>query len=489
MEFGDGFPFAVVDAMFKREDYKQTKHDPIFTKWQVLIGSNDWEDFRNGKDGATRYRVQNLPCKSCPGLYELGVGIIGHDQARQVDSHDVLVAYLGQAESVRSRLQCYGRSGAHLKNVNLTCDNNGCELDESLDRKAVTAGLFEDIFSKGGSILYRWAPMKSKREAEVKEVLLLGTFDYAWNKGSNGERRHQDLLEKLGHHKFMSKRTERFPWMHVFSFAKDHVGVKIKGEKHILAEERELKGDTEKEKKSSNLLSGILKLSRNRPQPVSDTSDNVVGADSGPVCGVILKDGTSCTKTPVKGRKRCTEHKGERICRVSPKPSPEKHKMCEVSPGKNHQESDITCGVILVDGETCSNRPVSGRKRCESHKGMRINAFLFLLNHAEREKNILDQKSSPGKCSELNQKSDSLFCEAITKSGSPCTRSPSKGSRRCWQHKERMSKDETSPENISPAGVNQVTCGVKLYDGSVCEGSPVKGRKRCELHKGMRITS
>lgn len=118
---------------------------------QVLIGSNDWEDFKNGKDGVARYRVQNLPRRSCPGLYELGVAVIGHDQARKLDSDDVLAAYLGQAESVRSRLQSYGRSGAHLRNVN----NNV----ESPDKKAVTTGLFEDIFFKDGSVLYRWAPV------------------------------------------------------------------------------------------------------------------------------------------------------------------------------------------------------------------------------------------------------------------------------------------------------------------------------------------
>lgn len=123
---------------------------------QVLIGSNDWEDFKNGKDGVGRYRVQNLPRKSCPGLYELGLAVIGQDQGRKIDSDDVLAAYLGQAESVRSRLQRYGRSGAHLRNVN---NLNDCETIEYPDKKAVTAGLFEDIFSKEGSILYRWAPV------------------------------------------------------------------------------------------------------------------------------------------------------------------------------------------------------------------------------------------------------------------------------------------------------------------------------------------
>jgi hypothetical protein len=36
MEFGDGVSFAVVPTVFKREDYKRTKHDTVFSKWQVL---------------------------------------------------------------------------------------------------------------------------------------------------------------------------------------------------------------------------------------------------------------------------------------------------------------------------------------------------------------------------------------------------------------------------------------------------------------------
>lgn len=125
---------------------------------QVLIGSNDWEDFKNGKDGVGRYRVQNLPHKSCPGLYELGVAVISQDQGRKLEPDDVLAAYLGQAESVRSRLQRYGRSGAHLRNVK---DLNDCETIESPVKKAVSGGLFKDIFSKQGSILYRWAPVNT----------------------------------------------------------------------------------------------------------------------------------------------------------------------------------------------------------------------------------------------------------------------------------------------------------------------------------------
>ncbi|CAN8251478.1 unnamed protein product [Cochlearia groenlandica] len=446
MDFSGGFNFSVVPTEYKREDYKRTKYDAVFSQWKVLIGSNDWDDFNKCKDGVGRYRVENLPRKSKPGLYELGVAIISQDQSRKLESDDVLSAYLGQAESVRSRLQSYGRSGSHLRNV------HGC-CDVVIDKKAaVTAALFEDVFSKQGSLLYRWAPMGSKREAEATEGMLLSTFDYAWNKGSNGERRHLDLLKKLDDRGFLSKRKSGIP-RELFPFLENQVGIKIKGEKRVPIEERKLGFDDDvvvDEEKSSNtntnsFLTSILKLTRSRPQIVPDRFDGSSCPDS--VCGVILENGGGCcSKSPVKGRKRCLEHKGQRVCRVSPEK--QKPTQPEIVTGKdhNHKNSDVLmCGVILPNMEACVKRPVKGRKRCEDHKGMRINAFLFLLNQTDREKTVKDEKSDPDISGE----------EA-------CTRF---------------------------CGKKVVACGIKLCNGLVvCERSPVKGCKRCQEHKGMRIS-
>ncbi|CAH2069708.1 unnamed protein product [Thlaspi arvense] len=175
--------FAVGATIFKIEDYKQTEHGSAFSIWKHLIGSNDWEDFKNGKEGVSRYRNQNLPTESCQGLYELGVSVISQDQGRKIDPQNVLTAYLGQSERVRSRLQEYGRSGAHLP-----------------------TRFFEDIFSKGGSILYRWAQMRNKRETQATEAKILWIYDYAWNTFCNGERRHLELVKKLGDGEFICHR-------------------------------------------------------------------------------------------------------------------------------------------------------------------------------------------------------------------------------------------------------------------------------------------
>ncbi|XVE98011.1 hypothetical protein REPUB_Repub03eG0068500 [Reevesia pubescens] len=88
-------------------------------------------------------------------------------------------------------------------------------------------GCFEDKFSKGYSIAYRWAPMENKADSYRTEAQLLNTFDYAWNKGSNGARRHDDILQKL------DKRASNHTTVAIFSkkhlpFLQKQVGIKIK---------------------------------------------------------------------------------------------------------------------------------------------------------------------------------------------------------------------------------------------------------------------
>lgn len=124
--------------------------------FQVLVGPSDWENYSQGKEGAARYRVHNLPTTSGPGLYELGIAVscsgLGHDVGK-LGPDDIVVVYLGQADNVRSRLQRYGRSGAHLGNNHSTGHWN----DPEADSRSKGLGLFEEIFSRGHSIVYRWA--------------------------------------------------------------------------------------------------------------------------------------------------------------------------------------------------------------------------------------------------------------------------------------------------------------------------------------------
>ncbi|XP_024005800.1 protein EFFECTOR OF TRANSCRIPTION 1 [Eutrema salsugineum] len=420
--------------MFNRDDYSRTKPDAVFSKWQgftrsmllrkpisdapeirrtlpdytsisrdlapkILIGANDKEEFRKGKDLLGRYRVQG----SFPGL---GVAVTNHDQSLKVDVDDVFVASLGQNESIRSRLRSYGIA------------------------------------------------------------------------------RH-DLLQKLGNNEIVNQRKPGLPQT-ILPVTQKIIGNRTKDKKDDLAEERAISSDAAGEK--SDFLAPIVRLSRSRPQPVSDRHDDIVDdSDSASICGVLLEDGTTCTTSPMQGRKRCTVHRGQRISCVLPG----KKIPCEVSPERECEETENICGVILPDMVRCRNQPVARRKRCEDHKGMRVNAFFFLLNPTERDIALKEEKSKPETCTGMNKKDSggpSLICEATTKSGLPCIRSAPMGSRRCWQHKDKT-LDRRSSETVQSATVSQVICGVKLYNGLVCEKSPVKGRKRCEEHKGMRVAS
>lgn len=125
---------------------------------QILIGAFDWEDHSLGKEEAEKYRTQNLPnWTSCPGVYELGIATSrprSGRETRKFDSSSIVPVYLGQADNLRTRLQQYGRDGAHLENNKIA----NCQSVSSHKGP----GLFADIFSRGLPIVYRCAPVSTK---------------------------------------------------------------------------------------------------------------------------------------------------------------------------------------------------------------------------------------------------------------------------------------------------------------------------------------
>lgn len=127
---------------------------------QILIGPSDWEDYLRGKEGSARYRIHNLPEKLGPGVYELGIAVSRIGLGREVyklDPDRVIVVYLGKADNVRTRLQQYGRTGAHLSNTYLLSKPD--DSDPAYAHKG--KGFFEEIFSQGYPIVYRWAPVRT----------------------------------------------------------------------------------------------------------------------------------------------------------------------------------------------------------------------------------------------------------------------------------------------------------------------------------------
>ncbi|GFQ05516.1 hypothetical protein PHJA_002695700 [Phtheirospermum japonicum] len=312
------------------------------------------------KEGAEKYRTQNLPnWISCPGIYELGVAashLHSGRETRKYDSTSVIPVYIGQADNLRTRLQQYGRDGNHLE--------NGCSNNKFTDCESVSShkglGLFTDIFSRGLPIVYRCYPMKSKKDAEITERQLLNKFDYAWNKGSNGARRQDDIYSKLDH---LTKQSRFSLLAKKFLFVnRKQAGVKIR-----TCEPRSPKNDDGSN--SSNMDNNITIFSRifriKRFQPTQ------VQYGSGDICGVAIGRGSVCTTPPVDGRKRCAVHKGMRVNGYVSKLSTEKQ-VVPPAVAVVLEQNTPACGFIMENGSACERKPVPRNKRCLEHKGRRI---------------------------------------------------------------------------------------------------------------------
>ncbi|TYG59474.1 hypothetical protein ES288_D08G305200v1 [Gossypium darwinii] len=487
---------ADVVTRFNREDHKRTKHDSQFSKWKVLIGPHDWEDHSVGKEGVARYRVENLPKTASSGLYELAINKpSSKDHNGKLDSDKVLVVYLGEADNVRSRLQQYGRTGAHLGR-NDSGDNKVC-------------GCFEDIFARGYSIVYRWAPMENKADARRTEAQLLTTFDYAWNKGSNGVRRHDDILQKLDKHASNLMKLANFSKKHL-PFLQKQVGIKIKASK-LVSDDNEF--GKYKNGENHNFLLLVFNFSRSRPRLVSNhggSNENETFS-----CGVVLDDGSICKRLPVEGRKRCAEHKGKKTTGSSMRLSMKSQTHKEDYPEIEH--CSPICGVAMDDGSLCRRQPVSGRKRCDLHKGRRIyssdseitrfqtmpyavfnsysdeEASVFYENHTGMTITTLVSgldETSPSHVfdwnSSLNSSNCSLpICGVPTCNGTPCKRTGN-GNGRCWQHLKysgsRSSSNDFTPRNSNNDSKGTSICGAPTRNRSSCR-RPVKGNGRCWQHR------
>ncbi|GFS43296.1 effector of transcription2 [Actinidia rufa] len=471
----------VVSSRWKRENCNRTKHDSAFSDWKVLIGPSDWEDHSLGKEGAERYRVHNLPnCSSCSGLYELGIAVPRFCSGRETSKLDpvhIIPVYLGQAENVRTRLQRYGREGAHLE--------NGKSFGEANDSVRQGLGLFSEIFSRGYSVVYRWAPVKNKRDAEATEAQLLNTFDYAWNKGSNGVRRPNEILQKIDRstsHKTLFPAVAR----KLLTFHQKEMGIRIESCKPFQLEN----SSTYSDQTNNNFLSQILKIGRSQPRVVSVRYD--FNEHHSSFCGVALGHGSVCRRVPVEGRKRCAEHKGMKLNGFTSKLIAEK--KSSIDEGDNcalRNDSFPICGVVLDDGTTCRREPVHRRKRCEEHKGRKI-TWSLSIPRTESKQGVSPETPKSHELLRSPVLSETPFsdkmetiCGVNLKDGTFCRRRPVIGRKRCEEHKGM--RIIVSNHKTPVSDKMETICGVNLKDGTFCRRRPVIGRKRCEEHKGMRI--
>lgn len=160
----------------------------------------------------------------------------------------------------------------------------------------------------------------------------------------------------------------------------EHKGMRING----------FTAKTNREMKSENILDLEHNVHCQRKGKDNDEQNvSLIDESITNICGIISNDdGTPCRRPPVKGRKRCHEHKGKRI-HVS------MHKSLVIAGNSQHFQNAISvsnahdvaqravesplgesssniCGIILNDGSPCKTPPVKGRKRCPEHKGKRI---------------------------------------------------------------------------------------------------------------------
>ncbi|XWS72157.1 hypothetical protein CRYUN_Cryun02cG0016200 [Craigia yunnanensis] len=472
----------------KREDHNV---DSQFCKWKVLIGTDDWEDYSVGKEGVARYRVENLPRSSSSGIYELAIyrtGSSSRDNPSKLDPDKILVVYLGEADNVRTRLQQHGRTGTHLGRN------------------------FEDMFSRGYSIVYRWVPMENKADAQRTEAQLLKYFDYAWNKGSNGARRHDDILEILD--KRASNRTTPaiFSRKHL-PFLQKQIGIKIKASK-LLSQDNEFSKYADGE--SYNFLRQVSKFSRSQPRLVLDHGGS--NENDTITCGVVLGDASICRRPPVEGRKRCAEHKGKKTKGSSMTLSTsekqrdppyvvfdsyaneasgfDKKSSKIFLPGKVEtgvalrrpvfsEGYDTICGVELGDGYFCTKQPVGGRIRCEDHKGMRVTSPLSGLD-VKSTSDVFDTDSRFNSHNRNygNSSSSTSICGATKCNGSSSQRTV-KVDGRCWQHLNYSSSSSgggnSSAKYLNYGGSISSICGAPTLSGSSCQRT-VMGNERCWQH-------
>ncbi|KAL2630438.1 hypothetical protein R1flu_015124 [Riccia fluitans] len=397
----------------KREECHRVKHDKLFSEWKVLVGASDWKSHAADEEGSQRYRLHNLPNTYFgPGVYELGLTLQNLSAQRKANTprrirrQDVIVVYLGQAENVRHRLQTYGQSGSHLEGARLLArsgvedlarddQRNSSPLQESKGKsEGIAAGstergirLFTEVFSRGYSIVFRWAKTESKKMAEKVEAELLHFFDYPWNRGLNGARRPEDILARLE--------------LMQFHFEKSLcLGSLLSIRLEFLQRKKGIKVPLKRPPKEAS--SGHSRFSVFTASSNDEVSKK--GSKSGSLaCGVLLKDGAFCSRSPVKGRKRCSEHKGLRAKLTTRRARVVKAEAMESGAKiKNYSEPDsvsgydgnppvlvvtstpygkrlefgdattegLVCGVMLERGSVCSKVPVKGRKRCADHKGM-----------------------------------------------------------------------------------------------------------------------
>eukprot|EP00249_Psilotum_nudum_P014594 c24904_g1_i2 orf=160-1908(+) len=535
----------------KREDHLHSWHDHLFSDWKVLVGPTDWQGHAAGKEGVDRYRLQNLPTSYFgPGVYELGLCLIQHfgngrKLRHRIGKRDVVVVYVGQAENVRSRLQHYGRSGSHLEGVMTSCaygvdavqngrlhqhsgtvssDSYLCSSSLKSKGSVQRSHLFTMAFSFGYSIAFRWTAVQSKNEAEKLEAELLRIFDYAWNRGSNGERRPDDVYTKLSLQIRRHRGLTKWKWIlfgkrrAILSMLRKSwteggvsrgISTSRKFGKFLLTRicigYSDMKGGFKEETRFRHAPKVLFKDNAERspncsekcPIPVEFQHLGIRGTSSrsdlmSKISEIIVAEGMN-EKYLIPNDNSSLD-----ICSLGWK---------EVTLSQSNSASEARRGIV-AEGLISTTPREKGWKHCDVHKGCRMyvpanspgkNALFDEKNSTEVNSLRLQETTTSG--SNLSSKvcevdvAEVLACMTPLEKqvkwhnvGKSCRLPGSKSEEGvlcqsphvCLITKSKVERNESKAFLI---------CGILLENGLRCNLPPVKGRKRCESHKGMRINS
>ncbi|KAK7245518.1 hypothetical protein RIF29_40364 [Crotalaria pallida] len=303
------------------------------------------------------------------------VGLGGRD-IYKIAPHRIVVVYIGEADNVRARLQHYGRTGAHLGNplfhdifslgypilfrwapmqnkedakrtesqLLSTFDyawntsNNGPrrpdDILQKLNKIASRARTFSDVakvllpFNQkqvGIPIKSRKLPPTDDNKSDEEDNGGFNFLSRVFKFNRSRPRIVKDIVQDIGEaiqendkicgvalgdgsvcRRPPAERRKRCP---------EHKGMRTNAPK-AKAIIRTPKSDSES---IVVLESNVLCQKKDNGHDVKDLPQEVVESPADEsisntnICGIILDDGSTCRKQPVKGRKRCLEHKGKRI--------------------------------------------------------------------------------------------------------------------------------------------------------------------------------
>ncbi|CAI5507384.1 unnamed protein product [Closterium sp. Naga37s-1] len=465
---------------------------------QLLIAADDWSTHAQGVPGTTRYRIANLPSQTGPGVYELGVlpNRVVRRQ-RRLQGLPVRVVYVGHSESVRSRMQQYGQSGSHLKELfegvfaeDYSLIFRWTPVSRAVGLYALTfhwtthlRELFEWVFAQDYALTFRWTPAVTKAEAAATETLLLSSFDYVWNVCNDHHNRLLTIIPwcpfatipiliPLSPLSQATTKAEAAATETLLLSSFDYVWNVCNN--HHRRHDRLL---TKLQVGSSfsrrvAVAFPFLPVAR-LVTPVAVGPSISLASAAAAAAAAPLPDSPTASGAVSPSATRHSNHYAAKPQDRQPQDRPLARPTDKTpdrsphrTPEKRQEDSAIkVCGAPLSQGGICRQAAVEGRVRCAEHKGMRVKASPEVSEAPEQ----------------APQKPSSPLSESAFKVSEASQQVPLK-----VPH-QKVDQNKKVPRNSARDVGAAVACGAPVNGGGTCQEAAVKGRVRCVAHKGIRV--